>query len=395
MLYTAQPSPTPTGTSVQQSYSPVPAPAPSPTTTSSDAWNQQWNTLFNQAWNAGYNLGAKPSASSDFNSAIEQGYSAGMAKRPSSTTTSGTNQVLGVTAPEQTTAPTFPTVSQEELNSIYSPAIENLNQQESYLRNSQPTYEAQVRTEAQLAVDKLNSQKARGYANFGLQRNDLEQQKQSAWTEARNLYNELSQRGVSRFGGSNSAGKAYSEILGRETQKSLTSANSILGRGLAQITQAQNKLDSDVQIGLEEIDFRKDQGLQAIKDKFSQDILSINSNRAMIESAKSEARVQALREARLASYNWNEAQENYKKQLQLLSTQQQVGLNNSINELIKSLPEETINSFNQSMSDTTDALAGNFGGQSQSTFRPASTIDLSGIWDKKEDDPFNTMNPFA
>ena len=394
MLYTAQPSPTPSGTSVQQSVYPVPAPAPSPTTTTSDAWNTQWNTLFNQAWNAGYNLGAKPIASSDFNSAIEQGYSAGMAKRPA-TTTSGTNQVLGVSAPEQTTAPTFPSVSSEELNSIYAPAIENLNQQESYLRSSQPAYEAQVASEAQLSVDKLNAQKAQGYQNFGLQRNDLEQQKQSAWSEARNLYNELSQRGVSRFGGTGSAGRAYSEILGRETQKSLTSANSILGRGLAQVTQAQNKLDSDVQIGLQEIDFRKDQGIQAIKDKFNQDIMSINSNRAMIESAKAEARIEALREARIASYNWNEAQENYKQQLKLYSTQQQVGLNNSINQLIKSLPEESVNAFNQAMSDTTDALAGNFGGQAQNTFRPASTIDLSGIWDKKEDDPFDTMNPWA
>ena len=123
--------------------------------------------------------------------------------------------------------------------------------------------------------------------------------------------------------------------------------------------------------------------------------MSINSNRAMIESAKAEARVEALREARLASYNWNEAQEAYKQQLKLYSTQQQTGLNNSINELIKSLPEESINAFNQSMADTTDALAGNFSGQAQSTYRPASTIDLSGIWDRKEEDPFDTMNPFA
>lgn len=393
MLYTAQP--TPIGTAQPAVYSPVPAPAPSYTDWG-NLWNVAWNTGYNQANSTsnpysgqsggGYDIGA------GFSAGQQQYYKDHPTPQPQ---TSGSNQVLSTSTQSQSTAPSFPTISQDELNSIYAPAMENLNQQESYLRSSQPTYEAQVKTEAQLAVDKLNAQKQQGYSNFGLQRNDLEQQKQSAWTEARNLYNELSQRGISRFGGGNSTGKAYSEILGRETQKSLTSANSILGRGLAQITQAQNKLDSDVQIGLQEIDFRKEQGLQAIKDKFSQDIMSINNNRAMIESAKAQARIEALREARIASYNWNEAQAQYAQALKLYSVQQQTGLNNSINDLIKNLPEDVINSFNNEMADTVDDQAYNMGTKANSTFRPASTINLAGIWDKKEEDPFVSMNPFA
>jgi hypothetical protein len=79
---------------------PVPTPTGQPitgstTSQSSTDWNTQWNQIWNQAWNAGYNNGARPSVDSSFQSAVDQGYSAGQSARGQQSSSSSGGQVQG------------------------------------------------------------------------------------------------------------------------------------------------------------------------------------------------------------------------------------------------------------------------------------------------------------
>lgn len=312
---------------------------------------------------------------------------------------SGNNQVLSASNSQpvtQTQQPNFPSVSDEELSSIYAPAVSNLNQQQSYLEQAQPGFIQQVENQAKLSQDQLNASKTQGYQNFQNQRQELDTQKQSAISEARSLFNSLMARGQNRFGGTGSAGKYYSELIGRETVRSMGNAENTLGRGLGQITQAQNKLDSDVQLGLQEIDYRKQAGLQSIRDRFAQDIMAINSNRSMLESAKASAKIDALKTAREMAYNWNTAQEEYAQALKLYSVQQQQGLNTALASFVKELPQDAINAYSQEISNSPDYIAdmGSINGSKRATYQNPF-VNISGILDpNKEDDKYD-LNPFA
>ena len=309
--------------------------------------------------------------------------------------TSGSNQVLtstGGTTTQTNTAPNFNTVSNEEIDAVYNPLMSNLDSSYNALVASQPSYQNQVNQQAQLSNQKIADQKTTAQTTFGNQETQLNKQKESAISQARQLYNELSQRGISRFGGTGSAGKAYSEILGRSTAQSMGNAQQQLGEGIQTINQARTALDRDVATALQEIELNRTAGLEEIRRKFDADVREIDSNRALLLSQKQAQKLDALKESRQLMYAWEEQQKAYEQQISLYKISQGTTLDSQLSQLMKAnIPQENIDVQGNVIARANDPTIQSFNAKAYDSI---SNPQMKGIWTKEEEDKYKSLNPF-
>lgn len=394
MAYTAQP--TPIGTSAPQSYSPVPAPAPS---SGSSDWNTQWNQIWNQSFNAGINLGAKPSVSSDFNSAVDQGYQAGMAKRPTTqkvTTPTGliNNNVPQNTAPVSSNDQNIGSMQNDingEIDNLYNQSNSLFSQQEGNLASQKALSEqgvqlqgTQAKSAYQLALDQAMQSSAG-------QQNTLLQTKQQSDSESLRNFNSLSQNASSRYGNGSSTGGAVFEVISQEFLRNKNNLAVGYQNSLDKVFQYQaqsqqihqsavQKLEEDVAFKIKEID-------QAFKDG----MITIASNRAMNEQARSQAKVSLMQE----SLQNARAIQNFKieNQIQLDSwlTQQKQTSNDALSYAKSLATQSETNTFNDSA---------NMQNQSNSSFlnsndsQGATALNYKPLQKKTPDNYEEFMNPW-
>lgn len=377
-------------------YSPQPAPAPS---SGSSDWNNQWNQIWNQSFNAGFNLGSKPSVDSSFNSAVEQGYSAGQAKRPTTqkvTTPTGltTNNIAQNNSPVSSNDQNIGSMQNDinsEIDNLYNQSNSLFNQQEGNLASQKANAESGVQLQGKQAQDSYNSAWVQAQELAKANQNTLNQTKQNTDSESLRNFNALEQNAQARYGANSSTGSAVHEIVSQEFlrnknslaiafQNSLDKVFSFQADAQKTYTMAGQKLQEDIAQKFKDID-------QAFKDG----MITIASNRAMNEQNRSQAKVSLMQE----SLQNARALQNFKIENQIqLDTwlEQQKQTSNDALSYAKSLATQSeTNTFNDanSMQNQNSSSFLNYNtnpNQNTAMYRP--------LQPKANEDDYSKLNPW-
>lgn len=205
--------------------------------------------------------------------------------------------------------------SEEELNALYNPAMEYLNQAESTLRGQLPTTLDLLGQQAQTSQGLLGNQRASAQSQLGEQQTQATQRKEDAISAARRLFSELQMANQQRFGGASSAGLAASELQGRELMRNRSTIGQDYNTAARQIEASKLDVENQYQSGLQQIEDRKQQAINEVNADFQSKLLEINSQRASTQQAKAAARLELLQQARDRVFQINLQDFNFKQQL--------------------------------------------------------------------------------
>lgn len=205
--------------------------------------------------------------------------------------------------------------SEEELNALYNPAMEYLNQAESTLRGQLPTTLDLLGQQAQTSQGLLKNQLTSAQSQLGEQQTQATQRKEDAISAARRLFSELQMANQQRFGGASSAGLAASELQGRELMRNRSTIGQDYNTAARQIEASKLDVENQYQSGLQQIEDRKQQAINEVNADFQSKLLEINSQRASTQQAKAAARLELLQQARDRVFQINLQDFNFKQQL--------------------------------------------------------------------------------
>lgn len=196
-------------------------------------------------------------------------------------------------------------VSDQEINSIYDPQMNYLNQAESQLNQDYPSVLEEARKAYETNAGLLSASKQQGQAALGENQVKAGQQKEDTLDMLRRLYSQLRQGYSQRFGGSSSAGGAASEIAGAEQQRQQGQAMRSYGDTVRQIQQQAVKIDQDYNNGLLQLEQNKQSAVAQAQRDFSAKLLEINKLRADLGTNKAQAKMEALQNLRNQVYQIN------------------------------------------------------------------------------------------
>jgi hypothetical protein len=216
--------------------------------------------------------------------------------------------------------------SDEELNAVYNPTMNYLNQAESQVRSDYPTVLDAAQKSYESAIAELSGNKQKNTATIAENTVQAGQRKEDALTAARRLYDQLRQGYSQRFGGSSSAGAAASELASVEQQRQQGSVQRDYGTTMRSIETSRNQLETDYQTGQAKIQEQKTLALQQAQQNFTQQLLQIQSQRAQTESQKAAAKLQALTDLRNQAYQTQQQAAQYQQNLDMFYKQQQADL---------------------------------------------------------------------
>lgn len=231
----------------------------------------------------------------------------------------GGGQVLGDST---SSAPSIDPL-QQELDSIYNPVFDALNNQESTLRQNYAPVEGQIRAEGDLSTQSVTDQFNSGNRELSSQENAAGNRKTDALTAATRLYNELQRGGQQRFGGASSAGEAYQTLTATEQQRRQGTIYSAWDTAMQQIGTLKANLQEKFLTAKKEIALQTQQAISQARSDFNNALASINSQRGQAQSDKATASMNALQDLRNKVYTIN---------MQALQFTQQLALNHEANQ---------------------------------------------------------------
>lgn len=226
------------------------------------------------------------------------------------------------TAPSAPTAPPMPTgPSSSEIDSLYNPSMNYLNQTEGVVRSDYQNVLSQADRDFQVLQNQLTSGKQANIATIGETQVKAGQVKDDALSAARRLYDELRRGYQQRFGGTTSAGQAASEISSVEQQRQQGQTQRSYGDTIRETEQQKVKVEKDYQDGLFQLEQNKQSAISQAYSDFQNKLLQISNNRSQIESAKANAKLDALQQLRnqvfeiqTESYQYQRALDQQKQQ---------------------------------------------------------------------------------
>ena len=194
--------------------------------------------------------------------------------------------------------PSVPSVSEQEINSIYSPQMDYLNQVEAALRRDLPGTIAEAESAYKTNSGLLTNQKNRSMEGIDLQERQGTQKKDESIAQSRRILGEQRQAAQARFGGSSSAGEAANDLLGVEFLRQSGGINRDFNNFTQQIGFARKKVDDDFNQGMLQLEQQKQAAINQANRDFQNKLLEIANNRAQVESAKAQSRLSALMDLR-------------------------------------------------------------------------------------------------
>lgn len=221
-----------------------------------------------------------------------------------------------------------------QINDIYNPAFQNLQNQENFLRNSQlPTAMSQIQTNRQELDANLQGQAADAQRGFTSQQGVIEQNKESALQSAVRAYNALKQQSQATFGQGSSTGPALNELAQSEYLRSTGGIQQAYARQLGTILDSQGKTIDWVARESARILSASKQQEQDIQSQFNQELMNINNARGQLDSAKAAAKLQLVQEAVAAANMVKQTKDNYLMQLAGWKDQQQFLIDKGLSDL--------------------------------------------------------------
>lgn len=210
-----------------------------------------------------------------------------------------------------------------QIDSVYNPQFDYLNQTEQFYKNQLPGYQAEAGKNYDVNKQLLGTSLANAQTGIQNQETQGKRATEDAMAKARRVFMEQQIGNQQRFGGSSSAGGAMSELLARNLQ----SEQGQIGRQATDYTQqigqlrqqAQQKFDDSV-LQLEQ---QKQKALNDIQREFDQKMMEIGSNRTQLTSAKAQMKLQALMDLRNQTFAVQQQEAQFKQALQMQLAQSQ------------------------------------------------------------------------
>lgn len=185
----------------------------------------------------------------------------------------------------------------EQINALYEPYLNELNNIAGGLNTRAMENLQNVEADYGQSEKVLTGEQADLEKSLALQGDQLIQGAQSGYSDALRAYNNLKQQGMNRFGGGSSTGAAISDLIGQQFLRTT-------GQARQQTANAQQQLGLEVQkvktyIGQKKTDLDKwkRDASQMIRDNLASKLEEINLKRGEIESNKTAAKQDALRQA--------------------------------------------------------------------------------------------------
>ena len=279
--------------------------------------------------------------------------------------------------------------SEAEINSIYQPTQDYLNQAESAVRNDFPNVLDAAQKAYESAIGELTNSKNKNLTTIGENTLQAGNRKEDALTSARRLYDELRRGYSQRFGGSTSAGQAATELASVEQQRQMGATNRQYSDTVRQIDQQKVQLEQDYSLGQQKILESKTQAIAQANRDFQNKLLEIQGKRAETESAKAQAKLSALQELRNRAYQAQQEALTYQQNLDMFYKQQQADLTSYAQKLQMAGQgsSSAINAFlgGTTTNPTSTLQVGSSGGQN-------TTPTLTGIKTSKEDELRGAIN---
>lgn len=215
-----------------------------------------------------------------------------------------------------------------QIDEAYGASEGYLNQAESAVRKDYPNALAEAESIYNTNKSVLGNQKADAGVTIENQRTKARQTKESALAEARRMYQEQQIGANQRFGGSSSAGQAFSELQAREQARNFGLTQRQFADTQTTLDQQSAKIDRDYNTSLLQLDQQKQTlTAQATKD-FEGKLLQIAQSRAMIGQAKAEAKLNALMDYRNQIMSINMQNQQFEQQVALMREQARLQLTN-------------------------------------------------------------------
>lgn len=220
-----------------------------------------------------------------------------------------------------------------EINSIFNPTYSALQQQEQALMGQKQTAIDTLTEQSRQLQEALDTNV--GQVNKDVEKNkqELYQGRSSALDQARRAYNASLQQGRSNLGAGSSAGAAVSEIIGQEYQRGHADIEKAYANNMGAIVDYSQRVQEMAFQQAQNIQKEHGLGLKSISDEFASRMASIAMDRASLESAKAQMRMDLLREAQARSQQLAAARDSALFELQTWSQKQKAMVNQSITEV--------------------------------------------------------------
>jgi hypothetical protein len=264
----------------------------------------------------------------------------------------GSSNVPSAPATPSTPGTPQPDYNAELMNAIneyYNPAMDILNQRASQYATQLPVTQQRVTDMYNASLTPLNERLTTGEANINTQRTDTSNAKDSAISQARQLYNELLQQGLSKFGGASSAGGAYAAIIGKQVARNMGGIEQTNAQSNAKLDTEWKNLSDFVSQQKIDLDTKKRDALSQVQADYDNAIKEIDIQKNTLESDKAAQRISALKEARDRAYAVQDAATAYQNQLDLFDKQTQATLSNKYS-LNSGISAEAIATFTKLIS---------------------------------------------
>lgn len=269
-----------------------------------------------------------------------------------------------------------------EIESIYNPLFSNLQQQSEYVQNTQlPQSLSQLAASTAQLQEDLESKKAASQLQQTRQQETLQTGRLNAMEEAKRNYRAMQQQAHARFGGSGSAGRAASEISQQEFARQAGRTEQVYAQNLQKLTDYGNSVDLWTMQESRRIARESEQAKLEIQSQAQQRLMQINADKNSLDSAKSSARLELVREAQARINNLADARTTALLELNSWKQQQDYILEKNLQSMQQQTPAPTYdnNFFNPTVTTTPE---------SQTIQQPQYTA--SG-----RSDEFQILNPFA
>lgn len=184
--------------------------------------------------------------------------------------------------------------SDADINALYEPSQNYLNQYEGYLRGQLPSVLEAAQGQYNTAKSILEGNKSNSYATLESQKGAAQGRREDADAASRRLYNELQTANQQRFGGSTSAGEAAQALQGRELQRNMGQNQRQMEDFNRQYNASKLEIDNVYQSGLLQLEQQKQAAVNQANSEFQAKLLEISKTRAGLEQEKAAKRLDAL-----------------------------------------------------------------------------------------------------
>jgi hypothetical protein len=218
------------------------------------------------------------------------------------------------------------------IDSAYGEANNILGQQEQSIRAGEQDLYKQATSPFDAQRPMLDQALQEGQQGVATAQQGVKKDEANALSAARNLYQELNQAGIQRFGGSSSAGEFANQLLGREFQKNVGKAYETSGQNMQKLVEKGIQIKQNYDTQLQSLETQKQGALSQARDVFRQRLDQINNTRLGLSENKAQLKLQALQQLRSEAMAISQQHEQFRQQLFLQSQAADQSLKQSISQ---------------------------------------------------------------